>query len=150
VIDLRVPAERELKPNAICVHQTADVRSAPLPIPYSVSRADYVADLNTTESISEAFRALGDGAAYPIYFHCTWGRDRTGVLAALILLALGATHAEIMQEYLLSRPIVGAYPDSLAAVLEEVERRGGVDAYLAAAGIPAETIATLRARATAP
>jgi protein-tyrosine phosphatase len=149
VIDLRIQSERDAKPQARCALEQASVVLAPLPVPYAVSPEDYIADLNATESIAEAFRVLGDDAAYPIYFHCTWGRDRSGVLAALILAALGADRQDIMQEYLLSRATVGAYPASLAAMLDELERRGGIDAYLAAAGVTPQQRATLRARAVA-
>lgn len=38
----------------------------------------------------------------PIVFHCTAGKDRTGVAAALILLALGVDEQTIMDDYLLS------------------------------------------------
>jgi protein tyrosine phosphatase (PTP) superfamily phosphohydrolase (DUF442 family) len=148
IIDLRTDEERATKPDDPCAQQLADVVLAPLPVPYSVSPQDYVADLNTTESIVEAFRALGDEAAYPIYFHCTWGRDRTGVLAAVILLALGADRAAILDEYLLSQTTVGAYPLSLEAVLDEVDRRGGIDAFLASTDVPDEWVAALRANAT--
>ncbi|HMI89751.1 MAG TPA: tyrosine-protein phosphatase, partial [Polyangiales bacterium] len=139
--------ERASKPTAPCAQeQTASVL-APLPIPYSVSPTDYLADLNTSESMVEVFRTLGDPDAYPVYFHCTWGRDRTAVVAAVILLALGAERDAIMDDNLLSRATVGAYPESLEAVLDEVEARGGIDAFLAAAGVADEWIATLRATA---
>ena len=32
---------------------------------------------------------LGDPASYPLVFHCAAGKDRTGVLAALVLDLLG-------------------------------------------------------------
>jgi protein-tyrosine phosphatase len=147
VIDLRVATEREAKPDAPCALRGARLVLAPLPVPYDVSPSDYIADLNTTESIATAFQALGDDAAYPVYFHCTCGRDRTGVLAAVILSALGASRDAIMQEYLLSLESVGAYPDSLDAVLDELERRGGIDAYLQQAGIPQRDVDDLRAHA---
>ncbi len=147
VIDLRQPSEIDLKPDAACIDRTARRVSAPLPIPYNVSPQDYVADVNATASIAEAFHVFGDDAAYPVYFHCTWGRDRTGIVAALILQTLGATRDAILNEYLLSAPTVGAYPTSLGAALDEVERRGGIEAYLTAAGISSDEIATLRARA---
>jgi protein-tyrosine phosphatase len=147
VIDLRTDDARAAAPNDPCVHDQANVIDAPLPIPYDVSPEDYVADLNTTDSIALAFQALGDAEAYPIYFHCTWGRDRTGVLAAVILSALGADRGAIMDDYLLSRATVGAYPESLSAVLDELEQRGGIDAYLADAGIARAWVDTLRARA---
>jgi len=63
-----------------------------------VSPQDYVADLHATESVATAFGVLGDVAAYPVYFHCVYGRDRTGVLAAVILLALGATRESVLAE----------------------------------------------------
>lgn len=36
----------------------------------------------------------------PVLFHCTAGKDRTGIAAALILLALGATEETVMEDYL--------------------------------------------------
>lgn len=150
VIDLRTADERAVKPESPCVTDSAKAVFAPLPIPYNVDAHDYLADLDATPSIATALQTLGDEAAYPIYFHCTWGRDRTGVLGAVILLALGASRAAVLQEYSLSEATVGAYPDSLVAVLDEVERRGGIEAYFAAAGISQAQLATLRARVTLP
>jgi protein-tyrosine phosphatase len=147
VIDLRVASERTSVPEADCVLDKAAVVNAPLPVPYNVSPSDYIADLNEVDSIAAAFDALGDPAAYPIYLHCTWGRDRTGVLVAVILRALGASHADILKEYLLSSATVGAYPRSLEAVLVAIEEGGGIEAYLASAGVSGEQLATLRARA---
>ena len=36
----------------------------------------------------------------PILFHCTAGKDRTGVAAALILLALGVPRTVVEQDYI--------------------------------------------------
>jgi len=147
VIDLRIPEEAAADPDSDCVAQKAHQVFAPLPIPYNVSPQNYIAVLDTTASVAAAFAAFGDAAAYPIYFHCTLGRDRTGVLSAVVLLALGATPADILSEYLLSRASVGAYPLSLQAALDEIERRGGIEAYLAAVGVSEDQLATLRAQA---
>jgi len=38
----------------------------------------------------------------------------------------------------------------LEAVLDTIDALGGIDAYLAAAGIPAQVLAVLQARAVAP
>lgn len=143
VIDLRMESERAAKPNSACVD--ADQVLAPLPIPYGVSPAEYSADLNAP-AIATAFQALTDLDAYPIYFHCTWGRDRTGVVAALLLLALGASRDDVMQEYLLSKDSVGAYPDSLNAVLDEIEQRGGAAAVLREMGFGSDELGALRSR----
>lgn len=148
-IDLRVDGERAAKPDSACATEQAQLLVAPLPVPYTVSPADYIAMLDARDSMAAIFAALGDAGAYPVYFHCTWGRDRTGVVAALILLELGASRADIMDEYLLSGATVGAYPMSLMAMLDEIERRGGVTAYLMSLGITAQQLATLHGRATA-
>ena len=147
VIDLRIASERTAVPEADCVLDNAAVVTTPLPVPYNVSPSDYIADLNEIDSIAAAFERLGDPTAYPIYLHCTWGRDRTGVIVAVILRALGASHADILKEYMLSSATVGAYPRSLEAVLAAIEEGGGIEAYLASAGVSGEQLATLRARA---
>jgi protein-tyrosine phosphatase len=146
VVDLRQDTERSGKPDSDCVVAGASLVTAPLPIPYSVSPGDYVADLDTLDSMGLVLKTLGTDAAYPVYVHCTWGRDRTGVVSAVVLLALGATREAILQEYLLSQPLVGAYPASLMAVLDEIDRQGGIEAYLASLGATPEQLATLRAR----
>jgi protein-tyrosine phosphatase len=148
IIDLRTDDERRSRPDDPCV--TAAVLPAPLPVPYSVSPEDYVADLDTAASIATVFHALGAAASYPIYFHCTYGRDRTGVVAALVFLALGVSREDILSEYALSAASVGAFPESLTAVLNEVERRGGVEQVLSAAGVTAGELAVLRSRARIP
>jgi protein-tyrosine phosphatase len=144
VIDLRIASESITQPEAPCVEKSAAIVPAPLPVPYNVSPSDYAADLDAHASIATIFQKLGDPAAYPIYFHCTWGRDRTGVVAAVILSALGASPAAIMKEYLLSQPRVGAYPDSLEAVLDLIASRGGIGAQLERAGVPREHVSVLR------
>lgn len=147
IIDLRTDSERESTPDAACVK--AQLVAAPFPIPYGLSAEDYLRVLHETAALATAFRTFGDASAYPVYFHCTYGRDRTGVIGALLLLALGATRDTVMNEYLLSEPFVGAYPDALDAVLDEVESRGGVERVLQDAGITTEELATLRSLAIA-
>jgi protein-tyrosine phosphatase len=41
----------------------------------------------------------------PLVFHCTAGKDRTGLAAALILSALGVSQADILQDYLLTNAL---------------------------------------------
>jgi protein-tyrosine phosphatase len=147
VIDLRVESEASVLPDDSCALEQAELVAAPLPVPYNVSPEDYIAVLDASESITTVFNVLGDEARYPVYFHCTWGRDRTGILAAVILLALGASPDAIMEDYLESRTTVGAYPASLEAAIEEITRRGGIEAYLTAAGVSAQQLEVVRAHA---
>jgi len=148
IIDLREDDERGARPDDACVG--ANVVSAPLPIPYDVDAAEYLADFDASASIARVFHTLADTAAYPVYFHCTYGRDRTGVVAAAVLLALGASRADVLEEYTISAATVGAYPESLAALLDEIDRRGGIDAALAAKGVSADELASLRMHVIAP
>lgn len=45
---------------------------------------------------------LGSAGEAPLVFHCTAGKDRTGVAAALLLLALGVPRDVVEQDFLLS------------------------------------------------
>jgi len=89
----------------------------------------------------------------PLVFHCTAGKDRTGVAAALLLLALGVPRDVVEQDYLLTNRVYrrpasagagGTVPQDALAVLWSVQPRfldaafdaierghGGVDRYLA-------------------
>lgn len=142
VIDLRTTSEQDGTPTSACVGAARVL--APLPIPYGLSAADYLRDFNEVASIATIFHTFGDPAAYPIYFHCTYGRDRTGVVGALLLSALGASREAIIDDYMLSQASVGAYPDSLTAVLDEIDARRGAHAVLAEIGITPAEIEVLR------
>jgi len=50
----------------------------------------------------EFFRAVLAGGGSPVLFHCSTGRDRTGVAAALLLLALGVDEECIADDYMLT------------------------------------------------
>ncbi|WP_343528070.1 tyrosine-protein phosphatase [Sphingomonas sp.] len=68
----------------------------------------------------------------PLAFHCTAGKDRTGVAAALLLSALGVPRATIIADYLLSNQHMApppAHPTGFWAKLSPEAARGfaGVD-----------------------
>jgi protein-tyrosine phosphatase len=48
------------------------------------------------------FEHLGAPASYPLVFHCTGGKDRAGVCAALILLSLGVSEETVIYDHGLS------------------------------------------------
>ena len=54
--------------------------------------------LTGNKAFKELFRALEAGET-PILFHCSAGKDRTGVAAMLILLALGASDEVICADF---------------------------------------------------
>ena len=48
------------------------------------------------------FELLADAEAYPIYFHCQGGGDRTGTLAFILGAALGVPEEDLLTDYELS------------------------------------------------
>jgi protein-tyrosine phosphatase len=113
-----------------------------------------------------------DEASLPMVVHCTAGKDRTGVAAALLLAALGVDDEAIAADYELStefhsRARIAAVRPQLdaagieferveayflapraviAATLDGLRKRyGGVEAYLTGpAGLAPETVDKLR------
>jgi hypothetical protein len=54
------------------------------------------------ESLVEALHLMGGGEHYPLVFHCAAGKDRTGVLAALVLEILGVAREDIVADYVIT------------------------------------------------
>lgn len=76
---------------------------------------------NAQPVYKEFFRILSDGRNTPLLFHCSAGKDRTGIAAALLLASLGVDRETIMEDYLLStRYIKGKY-ESLTRARPELE-----------------------------
>jgi protein-tyrosine phosphatase len=72
---------------------------------------------------STFFKTLADGSKRPLVFHCTGGKDRAGIGAALTLLALGVSEETVIYDHSLSNLYI-------AAVLEKIYdqiRSYGVD-----------------------
>lgn len=55
-----------------------------------------------TVALVESFRVLCDPGNYPLVFHCQAGKDRTGVLAALVLSCLDVERRAIVDDYVLT------------------------------------------------
>ncbi len=60
----------------------------------------------------------------PAIVHCAAGKDRTGVICALTLTALGVDHATIVEDYELTNVAVD-YGSRLSAIRERMEERVG-------------------------
>lgn len=59
----------------------------------------------------------------PLLFHCTAGKDRTGIAAALLLTALGVDHETVIQDYVLSEVINGLpeYQNAAPALSDDMD-----------------------------
>lgn len=99
-VDLRSMDEREYSPDLI----PANTGSAYLAVDYkdepdTPSYAD--APFFFKPQLSEIFAALLKDEG-PLVVHCTAGQDRTGIVTAIVLAALGVHREEILRDYFLS------------------------------------------------
>jgi Protein tyrosine/serine phosphatase len=103
---------------------------------------DLVTDEANIAVYRQFFARLAEPDTLPMLFHCSAGKDRTGLAAALLLFALGVERDEVMEDYLASRVYLkGKYADTSAfytvdasflhAAVAAVERRhGSMEAFL--------------------
>ena len=81
----------------------------------------------------EVFLLLADKENLPLLFHCAAGKDRTGILAAVILESLSVDDEVICADYVLTgrlNPEWRVSRDNIEAALDEVVRFGGIEPFL--------------------
>jgi protein-tyrosine phosphatase len=182
VIDLRQDDEIVSRPNVFADSARVRYRRVPLfdgpppedvPIPLEVGYWRMLEQRHTR--VRAVFEQLLEPGALPALIHCYAGKDRTGVLVALILAAVGVPYATVAADYALSAACLGAeVVDQTRAWLTErgwsweeyshlcgspaelmldllagLEKRyDGVAGYLASIGVPPADVETLRERLT--
>jgi protein-tyrosine phosphatase len=81
-------------------------------------------------AVAAALSVLAEPASLPAVFHCSVGKDRTGVLAAVLLGLLGVPDEVIVDDYVLSRAAMVRVLERLQAefadAAEEVARNAPV------------------------
>ena len=122
---------------------------------------------NSGPRVANAVNAIGGTGGSPVVFHCSAGKDRTGLLAALILEVLGVGAETIKADYLLTNQVVEgilrriqamqphasptvdslrAQPVAFQGFQDTLHREyGGAEAYLRTHGVSGETLQSLRA-----
>jgi protein-tyrosine phosphatase len=75
------------------------------------------------EAICEALAILTDPEAYPAMLHCSAGKDRTGILSAIILGVLGVPDEVIVEDYALSGPAMVQLVDHLKRTYPDFNER---------------------------
>jgi protein-tyrosine phosphatase len=164
VIDLRTPLEREHQPNRVAgaiglegvteIHvevlkTLAELDELPAGSPRDLYR--YLADTCAPGYVT-VLEHLARPDALPALTHCQVGKDRTGLLVALLLELLEVPRAAILADYIASNAGLGSlahtavHAEVLAWTLEGLdERYGSPRGYLEAHGLRPETVETLRA-----
>lgn len=100
-------------------YTSAQSSSSKLPFAYSEGFVNAYRDIATHATIADKSRAayptilrhIIDRPDEPLVFHCTAGKDRTGVLAALLLRLAGVDDETIAWEYALTEPGLGSWRD---------------------------------------
>jgi len=64
-------------------------------------------------ALADALRVLADPGQVPAVFHCAAGKDRTGVLAAIVLALLGVDEETIVGDYALTAAAMGGLVERL-------------------------------------
>ncbi|XCN74139.1 MAG: tyrosine-protein phosphatase [Candidatus Electrothrix aestuarii] len=72
-----------------------------LHIPAIDSAGNYLT-LNGTvrDWVNKVTASICEEGAFPLLLHCTYGKDRTGIITALLLLAIGIERPVIIEEYM--------------------------------------------------
>lgn len=138
-------------------------------------RHQYLEIIDTmAPSLGELLAGLVDPGGLPAVFHCAGGKDRTGIVAALLLRILGVDRDTVLDDYELTRrwrtvehepelvgrlldlgfgrdaveSMLGSHRSVMAAALDHLDHEhGGVEPYLLGpAGLAAEVIDELRER----
>jgi protein-tyrosine phosphatase len=186
VYDLRGEIERTERPNPVPSRPLtvigrptdAGTPAAPPSIATTEEGERFLYDLyiglieHAAIQIGELYQALAQDDGLPAVFHCHAGKDRTGLVAAVLLEALGVQREAVLDDYELTARYrvraqqeptfqrlieYGMSPEAAAGVLTtprwamqdalaEVDRKyGGVEAYLTGpAGMQSRDLLTLR------
>ena len=180
-IDLR--GRREIAETSERDQLTDGVRIMHLPFGRSTLRpvhpdpgvrlAEHYADMLVVSAatITTAVRHAADARDNPLLVHCTAGKDRTGVVVAVLLAALGVPARDVVEDYARTREhlvaiwnqarLLPEWEKRIASLPEEAhtaepasmehfltlvqERHGGVAAWLATQGFGADDLDALRA-----
>jgi protein-tyrosine phosphatase len=187
VIDLRMDEEREGDPPAgapiellhlslfdddKAVFEKVDAAAEAAPDVASATREVYLLFLEHFKAnVATAIRAIANAPEGGVVVHCMGGKDRTGLVTALLLALAGVDDEQIAADYALSeerlRPrhelwfaeaetdverkrlerIAQTPAASIVGVLQELERRyESVEGYLRTAGVSDDDLARARAR----
>ncbi|ODT74110.1 tyrosine-protein phosphatase [Devosia salina] len=181
VIDLRHPGELATQPNpfhanpAVRYHNVSLFESlAPTPKPGQDLLLElYILALETRQAaIAEVLTIIADAPQGTVLYHCTAGKDRTGIVSALLLAIANVEAGLIVDDYALTaemiapmieemtahaaaqganvdhfRPLLASEPSTMIETIAYIEKNhGSAVTYLEKIGLSADTIDRLRHR----
>jgi len=186
IIDLRRPDELAEHPNPFAEEGDHDITytnvslvdpAKSAPENFTTLANDYKRILDTfAPAMAEIMHSIAGAPEGPVLFHCMAGKDRTGMVAAILLDLVGVPRETIAEDYALTqeylRPLndewlengpgeredrardLERFTPSAEVMLEVLahldERYGGVEGYLLQAGVSPQDIERLRVRLIDP
>ncbi|MBN2152163.1 MAG: tyrosine-protein phosphatase [Candidatus Lokiarchaeota archaeon] len=135
LIDLRRPDEVERSPDdAVLAKKLGQAIHLLNFNADEVSASDYTKGLiGCKDNVRLMFEAMLDSPGNTL-IHCGAGKDRTGMISALIELLLGIPEEKIVAAYLLSGQ--DTREERIVQTLRYIKEHGGVSAYLSSCGFP--------------
>jgi protein-tyrosine phosphatase len=144
VYDLRSDTEREVAPNRLpagghLVELLPLLSNTASPPTIDAMLADgerFLADIylhmleQSAASLGRILTGLADESRLPAVFHCAAGKDRTGIVAALLLSVLGVAEEDILDDYELTSRY--RTPDRVDALIDRLRNERGVSPEVAA------------------
>lgn len=132
VIDLRSDDEIEQNPGLLCLDERFSFHHVPiLPNNYADNMKGlldnyFLGDLYSAildkgqERICKIFKLMASQDTGAVLFHCTLGKDRTGVVAALILLLAGVEQIDVIANYEVTNTYVKSIFDKVRAFAPDI------------------------------
>lgn len=93
--------------NLLAAKSLADLKQSQMDSAMMEMNILLVNDTSCVNRYKDFFRLLQDEKDVPLMFHCSAGKDRTGMGAALVLFALGVDENTIIDDYLSSNIYLG-------------------------------------------
>ena len=174
VVDMRSRQEAERAPDSLAFSEEIECYNIPLMSESAIDKAIYEApfkELYITfaeygkKKIAKVFTAMAKSRGACV-FHCHAGKDRTGIIAALLLMLSGACLGDVIADYEVSGTYyktraanydfgvielntnyIGSPPENIEHFIKHIATKyGGAMQYLLAAGTSAADIAALKGK----
>jgi protein tyrosine/serine phosphatase len=176
VVDLRAEAETASPAHPFAGTETyVNVPWVDVPIDGEASLENfYLGSLAVnTDQVATVVRAFADAPDGPVVVHCAVGKDRTGIVTALLLSLAGVPRQQIVADYVISETALGlealfatldaeqrvraerfarSAPETIEAFLDHLDAEyGGTESYLrASCGLTDDELDRARQRLVQP